>query len=96
MSRSLREATRAQSVLDTAEENFLLARRGLAERDDVDFMLSLCVYEGDGDAGEKPERNEALFSIVEAVVFVRKCRSLEDTRTIDEVESVIFEVPLAL
>lgn len=35
----------------------------------MDFMLCLCVYEGDGDAGEKPERNEALFSIVEAVVF---------------------------
>jgi len=96
MSRSLSVVTRAQSVLDTAEEDFLLARCGLAERDDVDFMLSLCVYEGDGDACEKPERDEALFTIVEAVIFVGKCRTLKDTWSIDEVESVISEVPLAL
>jgi hypothetical protein len=53
------------------------------------------VYEGDGDACEKPERDEALFTIVETVVFVRKCRPLKDTWSIDEVESVIPEVSLA-
>jgi hypothetical protein len=80
MSRSLSAVTRAQSVLDTAEEDFLLTRCGLAERNDVDFMLSLCMYKGDGDASEKPERHEALLPIVEAVVFVRKRRSFKDTR----------------
>ncbi len=96
MSRLLSEVTRAQSVLDTAEEDFLLARRGLAERDDMDFMLSLCVYEGDGDACEKPKRDEALLTIVEAVVFVRKRRPLKNSWGIDEVESVISQVPFAL
>jgi len=96
MSRSLSEATLAQSVLDTAEEDFLLARCSFSERDELDFMVSLCVYEGDGDACEKPEHDEALLPIVEAVVFVRKRRSLEDRWSIDEVESMISEVQLTL
>jgi hypothetical protein len=90
MSRSLSEVTRAQSVLDTAEEDFLFACCGFAERDDVDFMLGLCVNEGNGDSCEKPKRDEALLTVAEAVVLVRERRPFEDARGIDEIEPVIL------
>ncbi len=44
------------------------------------------------DAGKQPERAESLFTVREAVVFVRESPTLEDASSVDEIEPVVFDV----
>ena len=87
---------RDQSVLDFTEEALRLAAGRFAEGDDADFIFGLCVRYGDWHASQETEGNEALFTIVEAIVFVGEGQTFEDSRSIHEVKPVLAQVDRAL
>jgi len=51
-------------------------------------MFGLRVDDGNGNAGQQAERDEALLTISKAVVLESELRALEDIRCVDEIEAV--------
>lgn len=66
--------------------------RGFAERDDADFMLALRVDDGYRNTSKKPESDEALLAVGEPIVFKGEGKALEDTRHVEKIEPVSFQV----
>jgi hypothetical protein len=95
---SFREPSRAQSVSDALEVDFLLTSRCLSHGDHLDVIVLLGVHQGDYVATEKPQGHESLLSIVETVVFIRVRDALEHFFGITEIQSVFLEIqaPLSL
>ena len=89
---------RAQSVLDFVEEDLCFTIGGFAERDDPDFMFGLRVDDRDRNAREQSERDEALLSIGEAIVFEGVGGAVEHARSVDEIKPMGFQTgrPLRL
>ena len=71
MSLSFVPLTRVQLVFDALEEDNLFVLGRFAERDDADFIFSLCVNNGHGHAVQEAESNKSLLTILESVVFER-------------------------
>ena len=46
----------------------------------------------DGYAFENSQCHEALFAVVESIIFIRNCRSVEDLCCVTEVELVSLEI----
>jgi hypothetical protein len=65
---------------------------GLAERDDADFMIALRVDDGDRDAGEQTQSQEALLAVSESVVFKGVGQTFKDAWRINEVEAVSLQI----
>ena len=61
---------RAQLVLEIFEEDCGFTPGRLSEGDDVDAVLGLGMDDRDRNAFEQAQRQEALFLVTEAVIFV--------------------------
>ena len=92
MSLSLVARTRFQSVLEAFEEDrfFILSRS--AKRDDMNALGRFGVSDGNRNTTEKAERDKALLSISEAVIFKGEGRTFEHARRIQEVDAVSLQV----
>src|SRR5262245_53623957 len=88
--------TRAQSVFEALEEDDLLLRCALAERDDADFIFSLGVNYRNNDAVQKAEGHESLLLVFEAVVLIGEGWTFKHFLCIDEIEAVSLQVGLSL
>lgn len=89
-------ASLAQSVLDLAEVDVCFTLRGFTEGDDADFIFGLRVDYRNRDTGQKAKSLEPLFPIVKPGIFKGEGRAFKDTRRINEVKAMIFEVDGAL
>ena len=87
---------RAQLVLDLAGIDLRFTLRGFAERDDADFMLTLCVDDRYWNTSEKPEGDEASLAVGEPIVFEGEGKALEYVRCVEEIEPMGFQVRGAL
>ena len=88
MSLSFIRLIRAQSVFEAREEdNFFFLGRP-AEGDDVDFIFSLGVNNGNSGAVQKAEGYELLFPVPETVVFIGESRTFKHVLRVDEVKTV--------
>lgn len=58
----------------------------------MDVFGSFGVNDRNGDTAEKSERYEALFSVVEPIIFEREGRALEYPWRIDKVEAMRLQV----
>ena len=86
------DSRRAQLVLDLFGIDLRFTLRGFAERDEADFMLALRVDDGYRNASEKPESYEALLAVGEPIVFKGEGKALEDTRRVEKIEPVGFQI----
>ena len=82
---------RPQSVLDFVEEASRFTAGCFAEGDDVDFIVRLCVCNGDWHTGQEPQSDEALLSVGKAIILIGEGQAFEDARGINEVKAMIFE-----
>lgn len=96
MSRSFSARTRAKSVFDTVEEDRLFMFRRLAKGDDANQSRRLGMHDGSDHSIEQAQSHEARFAIIKAVILEGVGQTFEYARSIDEVQSVIREVGLAL
>ena len=85
-------ARRAQSVLDLVEVDVCFALRGFVEGDDADFMFGLCVNDRNRDSGQKAERLEPLFPLLETCICKGVGPAFKDARCVEEVKAVISEI----
>ena len=69
--------------------------RRLAERNNSDLPRRFGMHYGHRHSLEKPKRNEALFGIVEPIIFVTVGGTFKDSRRVDKVEAVQLEIGLA-
>jgi hypothetical protein len=87
---------RPQSVLDLLKIDAGFAVRGFAEGDDADFIFSLRVDNGNGNAGKKAERLKALFTIGKAIVFKGVSCAFENSWCVNEVKAMFLDVDCTL
>ena len=66
---------------------FILGR--LAGRNDARHTCLLGVYDGDHPSSEWSERDEAAFTVVEALIIHQHCISLKDIDGIPELNAVL-------
>lgn len=78
--------------MDSFEEEARFARGGLAEGDDADFIGGLGMCNGHWHTGQKSKGYDALFSVGEAIVPVSVGEALKNTRGVDEVQAMLFQV----
>jgi hypothetical protein len=88
----LEDMRRPQSVLDFVEEAPRFAAGCFAEGDDADFIVRLCVGNGDRHTCQKPQGDEALFSIGKAIILVTERQAFEDAWSVHEIEAVFLEI----
>jgi hypothetical protein len=55
-------------------------------------MLALRMNNGHWDTGEEPERDKPLLAVGEPIIFESECKALEDTRSVDEIEPMSFQI----
>jgi hypothetical protein len=96
MSLSFIARTRGQSVLDVLEVDRLLMAGRLSEGDDADHIAGFGVHHRNDHTIEEPKRHEALLAIFEAVVLIGIGWTIEDFRSVGEVQAVLSKVGLAL
>jgi hypothetical protein len=78
--------------LDFAEEAARFAAGSFAEGDDADFILGLCVCEGDWYTGQEPQGDEALLSVGEAIILVGERQPFKHAWCVEEVETMLLEI----
>jgi len=96
MSRSFSARTRAQSVFDAAEEDRLFMFRRLAKRDYPNQSRRLGFHDGNDHCVEQTKSHEPLLAVVNAVILEGIGQTFEDAGSIDEVQSTVLKVGLAL
>ena len=87
---------RLQSVLDFVEEESRFTAGCFAEGDDADFIVRLCVGDGDWHTSQEPQGYEALLSIGKAIILITERQPFEDAWCVNEVEAVFLQIDGAL
>jgi hypothetical protein len=64
----------------------------LANGNDTDLVTALCMRHGYDLVLQKPQRQEAVFTVRFAVVLRRKCEPLKDLRRVHEIDAVLAEI----
>jgi len=62
----------------------------------VNPLPGFCVNDGDGDAVNKLQRHKSRFIVLETIILIGICGSLEDSWGICEIQTVIPQIPLPL
>lgn len=62
----------------------------------MNSVLGLGVNDGHGNALEHAKCHEAFFFVTEAIILVGKCETMENLFSVNEVETVVLQVPPAL
>ncbi len=96
MSRSRCAATLGQLVRDALEVDLALTPGRLSHGDDVNVLALFGVDDGHDNLAEEPQGDEPLLGIGEPVVLVRVGHTLEHLLSVNEIESVLLEVPPSL
>jgi hypothetical protein len=86
MSRSPIERNRFQSALETLEEDLCFTSGCFTERDNVDFMFGLGVYDGYAKSSQQSKTYEPLLTVIESVILEGDRRSGKDFLCIYKVE----------
>jgi hypothetical protein len=92
MSLSFIARMRFQSVLDAFEEDRFFISSRSAKRDNVNALGRFGVNDGNCNTTEKAERDKALLSISEPVIFKGEGRSLEHARRIQEINAMSLQI----
>jgi hypothetical protein len=96
MSRSLCAITRGQSVRDALEVDLVLTSRRLSHREDADVVVFLYMSHRHHDLAEKPQGDESLLTVRQAIILVGVRHAREHQLCITEVQPMLLEVRQAL
>jgi hypothetical protein len=78
--------------LDFVEEATRFAAGGFAEGDDADFIVRLCMGNGDWHTRQQPQGEEALLSVGKAIILIGERQAFEDARSVYEIEAMFLEI----